>query len=194
MNEAATSLDRLHDIVLPAEVAWWPPAPGWYVVGGILLLLVMVIIYRARKSWLANAYRRAALHELAAIDDAAGIAELLRRTALASTSRAVIAAKTGVEWLDWLDSHCPERMSETVRRQLTIGVYTCRVEAGELDELRDYAACWIRRHQLTEHQLTEHQVTEHQVAGHQTSGQPPAAHQSLAGNGIPENGKRSGPY
>jgi hypothetical protein len=184
MNEAATSLDRLHDIVLPAEVAWWPLAPGWYVVGGSLLLVVMVLVYRSRKRWLANAYRRAALHELAAIDDAAGIAELLRRTALASTSRAVIAAKTGAAWLDWLESQCPQTMPETVRRQLTIGVYTRRVEADELDELRDYAACWIRRHQLT----------EHQVAGHQTSGQPPAAHQSLAGNGIPENGKRSEPY
>jgi hypothetical protein len=175
MNEAATSLDRLHDIVLPAEVSWWPPAPAWYVVGGIMLLVVMVLTYRARKSWLANAYRRAALHELAAIDDAADIAVLLRRTALASTSRAVIAAKTGAAWLDWLDSQCPERMPETVRRQLTIGVYTRRVEAGEVDELRDYAASWIRQHQVTEHQI---------------SGQPLAAHQSLAGNGMPGNGKR----
>ena len=60
MNEAATSLDRLHDIVLPPEVSWWPPASGWYVVGGILLLLLLFLVHRARKHWLANAYRRAA--------------------------------------------------------------------------------------------------------------------------------------
>jgi hypothetical protein len=153
MNEAATSLDRLHDIVLPPEVSWWPPAPGWYVVGGILLLLVIVLIYRARKRWLANAYRRAALHELASVHDAAGIAELLRRTALVNVSRSVIAAKTGAAWLDWLDSQCRETMPETVREQLTAGVYRHHATPDELRALRDYAAHWITRHQVTGHQI-----------------------------------------
>ena len=169
MNEAATSLGRLHDIVLPPEVSWWPPAPGWYVVGGILLLLVIVLIYRARKCWLANAYRRAALLELASVENATGIAELLRRTALANTSRTDIAAMTGTTWLDWLESQCRKTMHETVREQLTAGVYTRRVKPDELHELRDYAAYWIRRHQVKEHQ-------------------------TLAANGIPGNGKRPEPY
>ena len=174
MNEAATSLDRLHNIVLPPEVSWWPLAPGWYVVGGILLLVVIVLIYRARNRWLANAYRRAALLELASVDDTAGIAELLRRTALANTSRTVIAAKTGATWLDWLESQCRKSMPETVREQLTSGVYSRHVKPDELGELRDYAAYWIRRHQI--------------------SGQQVTAHQTLAASDIPETGKRSEQY
>ncbi len=174
MNEAATSLDRLHDIVLPPEVSWWPLAPGWYVIGSILLLTLIVIIYRARKRWLANAYRRAALIELATVQNAAGIAELLRRTALANTSRTVIAAKTGATWLDWLDSQCHNTMPETVREQLTSGVYSRHVKPDELGEIRDYAAYWI---------------TRHQVKGHQVTG-----HQALSANSIRETGKRSKQY
>lgn len=147
MNEAATSLDRLHDLVLPPEVSWWPLALGWYVVGGILLLLVLVLVYRAWRRWRANAYRRAALGELASVNDAAGIAELLRRTALAASPRPVIAAKTGAAWLDWLTAQCPKTMPDAVREQLTAGVYARSVKPDELHELRDYAAYWIARHQ-----------------------------------------------
>jgi hypothetical protein len=146
MNEAATSLDRLHGIVLPPEVAWWPLAPGWYVVGGILAIFILFFVHRSWKHWRADAYRRAALRELASAKDAATIAELLRRTALAAAPRPVIATKTGAAWLDWLDSQCRETMPDTVREQLTVGVYRRPTEDCEVAELREYAALWIRHH------------------------------------------------
>ncbi len=146
MNEAVTSLDRLHDLVLPPEVSWWPLAPGWYVGGGILVVIIFFLVHRAWKHWRANAYRRAALRELALVDDPAGIAELLRRTALAVAPRPVIAGKTGAAWLDWLTAQCPEVMPDTVREQLTVGVYRRPAADCDLAALRDYAARWIRRH------------------------------------------------
>jgi hypothetical protein len=146
MNEAATSLDRLHDILLPPEVSWWPQAPGWYLVGGILLLLMLRLVHRIWNHRRANAYRRAALRELASVNDAAGIAELLRRTALATSPRSLIAAKTGAAWLDWLATQCTEPMPDTVRNQLTAGVYARDPQQNELGALRDYAAYWITRH------------------------------------------------
>jgi hypothetical protein len=143
MNEAATSLDRLHEIVLPPEVSWWPLAQGWYVVGGILVILILFFVYRAWKYWRANDYRRAALRELASANDAATIAELLRRTALAAAPRQVIATKTGAAWIDWLDSQCRETMPDTVREQLTVGIYRRPAADCEVAALRDYAAYWI---------------------------------------------------
>ena len=34
-----TSLENLFGLVVPPPVPWWPPAPGWFVVGGMVLVL-----------------------------------------------------------------------------------------------------------------------------------------------------------
>ena len=146
MNEPATSLDRLHDIALPPAVGWWPPAPGWYVVFTLALVPAAWMAFRAWKRWQSNAYRREAARELASLESSAAIAELLRRTALAIAPRSVIAEKTGAAWLDWLAAHFPEPMPDTVRTQLTTGVYGRPAASEELSALRDYATRWITRH------------------------------------------------
>ncbi|MEI2781093.1 MAG: DUF4381 domain-containing protein, partial [Candidatus Competibacter sp.] len=80
MNAPATSLDRLHDLVLPPAVPWWPLAPGWYLVIALALVAVMWMTLRAWRQWQSNAYRREAARELASLESSAAIAELLRRT------------------------------------------------------------------------------------------------------------------
>jgi len=146
MNESATSLDRLHDLVLPPAVPFWPLAPGWYVVFAFLLVLLLLAAIRAVARFRANAYRREALRTLASLEQPAAIAELLRRTALAAAPRSVIAEKTGAGWLDWLAAQCPDTMSDTVREQLTVGVYDRPAAEHELSSLRDYAGRWIAHH------------------------------------------------
>jgi hypothetical protein len=141
------SLDRLHDLALPPEVSWWPLAPGWYVVLGTALLVLFFFIYRAWKSWQANAYRRAALRELDVADDVASIAEIFRRTALCIAPRREIADQSGAAWLDWLASRFPEKMPESVREQLSNGIYSKVSPEPVSRELRDYASAWIARHQ-----------------------------------------------
>ena len=156
MNDSATSsLDALHDLVLPSAVPWWPLAPGWYVVIALALIAAALFALRAWKRRRANAYRRAALRELATLQDAPAIAELLRRTALAVAPRSVIAEKTGTEWLDWLAAQCTAAMPATPREQLTTGVYGRPEGLDEVRALRDYAACWISRHQLLPVQLAK---------------------------------------
>ena len=146
MNDSVISLDRLHDIVLPPEVPWWPIAPGWYVVLGILLVLGLVLAHRAWKRHRANAYRRAALRELAVAQDVPSVAELLRRTALAVAPREDIAEMTGIAWLDWLSAQSPEAVPDAMREQLTTGVYDRRRPDHELTALREFAARWIAHH------------------------------------------------
>jgi hypothetical protein len=150
MNTNPASLDNLHDLVLPAPVPWWPPAPGWYVLFALISLVVAWSAWRTWKRWQANRYRRAALCELAAAEDATAIAELLRRTALAIVPRTVVASMSGTVWTDWLAAQCAETMPDTVRTRLAAGLYDRPETAYELDALRDYAARWISRHRLIE--------------------------------------------
>jgi hypothetical protein len=144
MKEDAANLDRLHDLALPPEVSWWPLAPGWYVVIALVLISLLILGYRNWKKWRANAYRRAALREISSADSAPAIAELLRRTALATTPRKAVAAMTGTVWLDWLAEQTATAMPDTVRHQLASGIYQKSGEGDPVKELREYAACWIK--------------------------------------------------
>jgi len=109
-----TSLENLFDIVVPPPVPWWPPAPGWFVVGVVLLVLGCWVVWRAWRHWRAAAYRRAALPEWRQLKTQAAdsrhreaalqhLPELLKRVALAAFPREAVASLSGVEWLRFLD-------------------------------------------------------------------------------------------
>lgn len=106
-----TSLENLHDIVVPPAVSWWPLAPGWYALAavvGILGLWGLLRLWRRRQR---NRYRVLALAELASIRAEEPDAEilgsylmaLLKRTALAAYPRAEVAATSGKAWWQYLD-------------------------------------------------------------------------------------------
>jgi Domain of unknown function (DUF4381) len=145
MNEDAASLDRLHDIVTPPPIPWWPPAPGWYVLAAILLVVVLVLVLRFWLRWRANAYRREAVRALDSAVDVATIAALLRRTALAESSRSEIAALTGNDWVDWLAARSPEPVPPAIREQLVTGSYAPSTPS-DLTTLRVWAARWVAAH------------------------------------------------
>lgn len=42
-------LEALHDIVLPAPVGLWPPAPGWWLLAGAALALVVLLLIRRQR-------------------------------------------------------------------------------------------------------------------------------------------------
>jgi hypothetical protein len=146
VNAGAASLDRLHDIVLPHALPWWPLAPGGYLLLAALLAACVMLGRRAWRRWRANAYRRAALGELPTLQDGAAIAALLRRTALAIAPREAVAAAIGAEWPRWLAARCAAPMPEPVSRLLAGGVYARADAARDLGALRDYAALWIAGH------------------------------------------------
>ena len=156
MTDSATSLERLHNLVLPPDVPWWPLAPGWYAVFALALAAATLLGRRAWKRRQANAYRRDALRELATLRDAPAIAELLRRTALAIAPRPVVAAMTGTAWTNWLAAQSPETLPPEVRRLLSVGVYSHQTTGSDLGALRDYAARWIVRHRRDASDIRRH--------------------------------------
>ncbi|MBI4693064.1 MAG: DUF4381 domain-containing protein [Gammaproteobacteria bacterium] len=104
----------LRDIHLPAPVAWWPPAPGWWVLTGCTIaaaLGALAWIWWRRRTALS----RRALRELAAIRAAyaaepdphraaQALSILSRRLARALDPHGTAAALTGEAWLARLDA------------------------------------------------------------------------------------------
>ncbi len=107
------SLQNLHDIIMPSPVPWWPPAPGWYAIFAGSAVVAAWFCWRQFRSWRVNAYRRAALDELARIKGLVDsgdrepamrkLPELIKRTAMSVWPREKVAALTGSGWLQFLD-------------------------------------------------------------------------------------------
>lgn len=98
-------LDLLEPVPEPMAVPLTPQTPGWIVLGLVVVAIGWWIGARALRHWRANAYRRAALARLAQCgDDPAELARLVRQTALAGFGRRAVAARTGADWLAFLDA------------------------------------------------------------------------------------------
>lgn len=121
----------LRDIHLPEAIAWWPLAPGWWLLIALLLVGCVLLLRGYLRSRARSTARRLALRRLDelmaeyeshrdAVAFMAAVSALLRRTMLAYAPRHEIAGLTGDEWLAWLDRDLdkPRFRTETGRKLL----------------------------------------------------------------------------
>lgn len=156
----------LHDIVLPEPVSWMPATMGWAGVALVLLALAAWGAWRAVQRWRADAYRREALAELAALrarwDEpaeregaVAALAPLLKRTALSMAPRERVAWLSGEEWRRFLDEQGPEPLFLAgPGRHLEEAAYGVpgSAQSSDEDELALFGAveAWVRGHRRVE--------------------------------------------
>lgn len=113
MNIPLQETLQLRDIHLPAAPDFWPPAPGWWILG---VLALGIASWGALLAWRQFRIHRQRRHILALLEqmerssDASTTAEYLgqlsnltRRLALMRFPRHEIASLTGREWLQFLD-------------------------------------------------------------------------------------------
>ena len=138
-------LDLLEPVPEPPPVSLWPQTEGWIWLGVIAAVGAAWLIRRWLMARRADAYRRAALKEIAAAgDDPAVLAEIVRRAALAAFPRAQVAGTYGEDWLAFLDrSYDGTGFSEGPGRALASAPYAPAANAPGLAAL---AAEWVRRH------------------------------------------------
>jgi hypothetical protein len=165
MNAAPSdpaSLQNLYDLITPPPVPWCPPAPGWYVVGGVVLLLALWAGRVWWRRWRAATSRRLALAELRRLEARAGDAAqrasalqelpvLLKRTALAAFPRQEVASLSGNAWLAFLDrTGHTSAFTHGLGQLLPVLSYdpdaAGRLAAYEVTELFDVVATWIQHH------------------------------------------------
>jgi hypothetical protein len=153
------SLDNLHDIITPAPVPFWAPAPGWY---GVAVLLAAAVIYALRRcwrTWRRNGYRRAALMELDAIErrwraapsvgnPVAEMQVLLKRCALAAYPRDTVAGLSGPAWSTFLDARLnSSTFTDCFGELLAKGSYQLSpVSPADVDALLQACRRWIKGH------------------------------------------------
>jgi hypothetical protein len=140
----------LHDIHLPAEVGWWPLAPGWWALF-VLLLLSILAAWSLRRFWQRRRLRRLALRQLDALSGlpeselASALSRLLRRAAISHFPRKETAGLQGQHWLEFLDRPFDDHPFST-------GVGRCLSDApyrptAEIDGPQVIALCrrWLKR-------------------------------------------------
>jgi hypothetical protein len=150
----AKQLEQLRDIHLPADISWWPLAPGWWVLAGAVVvaaLAVVAINYVRRRT-----VRYRALHELndlrrdenlGAVIAAERIAVLLKRIVLQRSATKSIGVEHGPRWVERLTQE-PGGMPAEIARFLALAPYA---DAERIDGSPDRAALftaadrWIRR-------------------------------------------------
>ena len=156
MNQAA-SLQNLNDIVVPAAVGWWPPAPGWYLLGGLLLALTVYIGLRWWRARRENRYRRAALTALQSIREQPEpqrlrqLPALLKRTALSRWPRERVAALSGDAWHRFLDETAGKTLftgtaGQALDRLAYSGSARLDLSRDEIAGVMAAADYWLRHH------------------------------------------------
>lgn len=160
MDAATTdALKGLQEIPLPPPVSYRPATVGWVFVGGLLLAIVAYAAWRGWRRWQANAYRRAALRELADLETrlevadgharaAAELPALVKRTALACYPRERVAPATEDEWLAFLDRTCPPGGFVAGPGKLlpALAYGTTAPTDAELRDLTALVRHWIEKH------------------------------------------------
>lgn len=134
-----TDLSNLRDIVVPPDVSFWPPAPGWWVVGAACAVAAGFATVAVVRHWQRNAYRREALRALESADGR-DISAILKRAALAAFPREQAASLNGVAWLAFLDRTGGTAFANTALLALTYG------GTGDRDAVVAQARHWIERH------------------------------------------------
>ncbi len=155
MNPAATATLDLRDIHAAAAPAFWPPAPGWWV-----LTVLLIAILAMTTLWCLRRYRLYRLKlqimdEIETLSDCstdsieeftARLSMLLRRIALRQYPRERVASLTGSDWLRFLDETGGDGDFEHgIGQILEVGPYRPQTREQPREELLALARRWAKQ-------------------------------------------------
>ena len=154
---AEASLDKLHDIMLPDAVGFFPLAPGWYIALLLFLSLLFHFAYIRYKRYQADHYRREALSELTTLqqqsnENAIVLLSLAKRVGISAYGREEIAGLNEDAWWDFMQVHSAVQIESDMRSEIQKLLYT---QAFDLDdELFDtvlmFVTQWIKTHKVAD--------------------------------------------
>ena len=157
MNAGTESLaTQLRDIHAAGNPGWWPPAPGWWVLG-LLAAIALAIVFRILARRLAAlARRRRWLDELRRLEDEhdpesrpreflAGLNRLFRAVAVHAFPDSDCARLQGEEWVGFIRTKLPEGPEAASLEVLARGPYE-PMPTFDAPALRRQAKAWVQIH------------------------------------------------
>lgn len=159
------ALANLKPLVTPEAISWWPPAPGWWVLGIALLLALIVFLVWSWKRWRhyrGTRYQREALQLLAAVTEQdphkqlQEVAAILRRAAICAWGRELTSTKN---WNDLINMPCnakgkklPRTLDESSLQLLTEHLYRQEIPSvAAMQNLQTQAVIWLKTLPAVEH-------------------------------------------
>ena len=150
-------LANLNPLRQPELITWWPLAPGWWLLLCIALLGLAALVYFLVRRYRGNAYRRRALQQLQQLqqeylvdrDASAYLAKtnaLLKSVALVAYPRRDVAARSGEQWLNFLND--PLSATEQFQPGFVTAAYQRVCPQIDMEQIHRSAATWIKRHEV----------------------------------------------
>lgn len=135
-------LDQLKDLHGPAAISWWPPAPGWWIVGIIILVCIIMAVRQAFKWHKKNAWKRQAIKELEGLkrqylnkpssQSLTEIICLLKRCASSAAQDRTVLALNSADWKTYLKSS-PAMFNDSELDTLCFGHYQKEILTLDVD-------------------------------------------------------------
>ncbi len=162
--DSTDPLSQLADIHLPAEIGFWPPAPGWWLLLALLLAALVWLGVRMLKRWqqqrrlifaLAEldkcyqSYNRAtptdeAQQSAAKLDLINGVNAVLKRVALKHFPNDEVASLSGEQWVTFIrESSTSTLLDEQITTALAQGRFARRCDV-DTEKLHAMAQQWIK--------------------------------------------------
>ena len=154
--EGADLLSQLRDIHGAPESPWWPPAPGWWILGLLLAVALFLLIGHLRQRYHAHKRKLQLIKFIerveSGVDPEAEPQEFLSRlnrifkiVALRAFPESHCALMQGREWTDFIQIKLGDQDSANELSALAVGPYQAQpsFDAGSLSGL---AKQWIRRY------------------------------------------------
>lgn len=156
-----SELEQLKELPPPPMPALWPQTWGWGLVLALALFITTAVLIRWRQKWKANAYRRVAMAELAALEalwrkhpeDTAllrEVPELLKRAVLSrpgQTSKE-LPSMGGRDWQNQLERMSDMLLSKDFSARLADLAYASdmTLEHLDLEALINECRQWLETH------------------------------------------------
>ncbi|MBD2858039.1 DUF4381 domain-containing protein [Spongiibacter sp. KMU-158] len=151
-NSSLDPLAQLADIHLPAEVASFPWAPGWWLLLVLAITLTATLTYWLIKRHQNRAWLRIALAELQQIDTfkpdcdaqlAKQLNQLLRRVAIHQHPKET-AGLSGEKWINFLVSNSKDKaQAQQIFSHLVFTSYSATQTIEDKTQLFQFCRKWI---------------------------------------------------